>query len=236
MFHRFVRYLATYLLLAVAATFSFSDVAAQTSQPTGLVLEEIVVTATKRERSLQDIPVAVSSYSDTQLKYAGVQDIRELMAIAPSLFLSSSQSEAAGSVARIRGIGSTGDNAGLESAVGVFIDGVYRNRNNVGLTELGEVERIEVLRGPQGTLFGRNTSAGLINIITKGPDYEPSAYAEVGYGDHDNIRVAGGVSGGLVENLLAARVDAVFGERDGFLEDIVSGQDYNDRDRVLVRG
>ena len=75
MFHRFVRYLATYLLLAVAATFSFGDVAAQTSQPTGLVLEEIVVTATKRERSLQDIPVAVSAYSDTQLKYAGVQDI-----------------------------------------------------------------------------------------------------------------------------------------------------------------
>ena len=138
-------------------------------------------------------------------------------------------------MARIRGIGTTGDNAGLESAVGVFIDGVYRNRNNVGLTELGEVERIEVLRGPQGTLFGRNTSAGLINIITKGPDYEPSAYAEVGYGDHDTIRVAGGVSGGLVENLLAARVDAVFVERDGFLEDIVSGQNYNDRDRVLVR-
>ncbi len=236
MFHKFVRYLTICLFFPVAVTLPFDEVSAQTSQPAGLVLDEIVVTAMQRELSLQDVPIAVSAYSDTQLKYAGVQDIRELMAIAPSLFLSSSGSEAAGSVARIRGIGTTGDNAGLESAVGVFIDGVYRNRNNVGLTELGEVERIEVLRGPQGTLFGRNTSAGLINVITKGPDYEPSGYAEVGYGNYGNIRAAAGISGGLVEDFLAARVDVVFSERDGFLENVVSGQDYNNRDRVLVRG
>ena len=220
----------------MAVTLSFDEVAAQTEQSAGLFLEEIVVTATKRERALRDIPVAVSAYSDTQLKYAGIHDIRELTAIAPSLFLSNSQSEAAGSVARIRGIGTTGDNAGLESSVGVFIDGVYRNRNNVGLAELGEIERIEVLRGPQGTLFGRNTSAGLINIITKGPDYKPSGYARVSYGNHDNIRVEGGVNSGLVKNLLAGRVDAVFSKRDGFVDDIDTGRDYNDRDRVLIRG
>ena len=237
MFHDYARRVAACLFLIATFALSFWEAVAQTGQPIDLVLEleEIVVTATKRERSLQDVPIAASAYSETQLKRAGVRDIRELMGIAPSLFLSSSQSESAGATARIRGIGTTGDNTGLESAVGVFVDGVYRNRTNIGLTELGEIERIEVLRGPQGTLFGRNTSAGLINVITKGPDYEPTGYAEIGYGDYSDIRVAGGVGGGF-KNLLAARIDAVFSERNGFLKDIVSGRDYNTRDRVLVRG
>ena len=199
-------------------------------------MEEFVVTSTKRERLSQEVPIAVTPYSETQIEFAGVQDIRELMAISPSLFLSSSGSESSGAVARIRGVGTTGDNPGLESAVGIFVDGVYRNRNNVGLTELGEVERIEVLRGPQGTLFGRNTSAGLINVITKAPEYQGNGYAEVGYGDYSNIRVTGGATGSLIKDVLAARIDAVFSERDGFLEDIELERDYNDRHRVLFRG
>ena len=99
----------------------------------------------------------------------GATDIRQLNQLAPSLLVSSTGSEANGS-ARIRGIGTVGDNPGLESSVAVFIDGVYRSRIGIGLNELGEIERIEVLRGPQGTLFGRNASAGLIHIITKKPD------------------------------------------------------------------
>jgi len=228
--------------VAVSGIFPFmqGEAAAQTGTQTLNIelplLEEIIVTATKRSRSIQDVPIAVSALSDVQLKNAGVRDIRELMSVAPSLFLSSSQSESAGAVARIRGVGTTGDNAGLESAVGVFIDGVYRNRNNVGLSELGEIERIEVLRGPQGTLFGRNTSAGLINIVTKAPGYDPSGYAEVGYGKFDEMRVAGGVSGGLDADSMAVRLDAVYTQRNGFLEDAVTGEDYNTRDRGLVRG
>ncbi|RMF07862.1 MAG: TonB-dependent receptor [Alphaproteobacteria bacterium] len=200
------------------------------------VLEEIVTTATQRQQTVQDVPIAVSAFGADELQRAGVTDLRDLTNIAPSLFLTSSQSEVAGAVARIRGIGTTGDNSGLESAVAVFIDGVYRNRTNNALTELGAVERIEVLRGPQGTLFGRNASAGLISITTKQPTYEFEGYGEISYGNYDAVRIGAGLSGPLVENKLAARIDGVYFERDGFIEDKVTGEDYNDRDRFLIRG
>ena len=222
------------------ATLPFSQVVALEEEGEELMpfvdLEEFVVTATKRERIAQELPIALTPYSEAQLEYSGVTDIRDLMAVSSSLFLTTSQAESTGATARIRGIGTTGDNPGFESAVGVFIDGVYRSRNNVALTELGEVERIEVLRGPQGTLFGRNTLMGLINVITKGPSFEPSGYGKFGYGNYNNLRLEAGIGGGLIDDILAGRIDAVFTKRDGFLEDIASGEDYNNRDRMLTRG
>jgi iron complex outermembrane recepter protein len=197
---------------------------------------QIIITATKRATPLQDVPIAVSAVTGEQLKAAGVTDVRALQGLSPSLVLTASASEAAGTVARIRGVGTTGDNPGLESAVAIFIDGVYRNRNNVGLTELGEVERIELLRGPQGTLFGRNASAGLINVITKGPQDEFGGYGEATYGNFKNIRLAAGITGPLVADKVAVRLDGVFSKRDGFIKDVVTGQDYNDRNRWLLRG
>ncbi len=197
---------------------------------------QIIITATKRATPLQDVPIAVSAVTGEQLKAAGVTDVRALQGISPSLVLTSSASEAAGTVARIRGIGTTGDNPGLESAVAIFIDGVYRNRNNVGLTELGEVERIELLRGPQGTLFGRNASAGLINVITKGPQDEFGGYGEATYGNYSQIRLAAGITGPLIADKLAVRLDGVFSKRDGFIDDVTTGRDFNDRNRWLLRG
>ena len=195
---------------------------------------DIIVTATRRSESLQNVAIAVSAVGSEQLKASGITDLRELQVLTPTLFLSSSASEVAGTVARIRGVGTTGDNPGLESSVAIFIDGVYRSRNNVGLTELGEVERIEVLRGPQGTLFGRNASAGLINVITKGPQYDLGGYAEASYGNYDYLRMAGGVTGGISDRA-ALRLDAVYQQRDGFFDDL-NGEDYNNRDRWLLRG
>ena len=120
------------------------------------------------------MPLAVTAVGGDQLQNSGANDIRQLNQLAPSLLVSSTGTEANGS-ARIRGIGTVGDNPGLESSVAVFIDGVYRSRSGIGLNELGEVERIEVLRGPQGTLFGRNASAGLIHIITQAAEFDISA-------------------------------------------------------------
>ncbi len=195
----------------------------------------IVVVAQGREQRLIDVPIAVNAVSAESLQNSGANDIRQLNQLAPSLLVSSTGSEANGS-ARIRGIGTVGDNPGLESSVAVFIDGVYRSRTGVGLNELGEIERVEVLRGPQGTLFGRNASAGLINIISRAPDYTPEFNAEATYGNYDHIRVAAGATGPIGNSGLAYRIDGVYVNRDGFYQDTLSGQDVNDRDRYFVRG
>ncbi|MEQ1510939.1 MAG: TonB-dependent receptor plug domain-containing protein, partial [Sphingopyxis sp.] len=144
---------------------------------------EIVVVAQGRSQLLSDVPVAVSAVTAETLQNSGANDIRQLNQVAPSLLVSSTGSEANGS-ARIRGIGTVGDNPGLESSVAVFIDGVYRSRSGIGLNELGEIERVEVLRGPQGTLGGRNASAGMISVISKKPEFDFGANFEATYGNY----------------------------------------------------
>ena len=201
---------------------------------------EIIITATRRASPLSDVPIAVSAVTAQSLQNSGATDIRQLNQLAPSLLVSSTGNEANGS-ARIRGIGTVGDNPGLESSVAVFIDGVYRSRTGSGLNELGEIERIEVLRGPQGTLFGRNASAGLINIVSKKPNLrESEGYAEATYGNYDFIRLMGGVSGPIGGETLGYRLDGVYVQRDGFLKNVTQGggseKRVNDRDRFFVRG
>ncbi|WP_033926856.1 TonB-dependent receptor [Sphingomonas sp. 35-24ZXX] len=194
----------------------------------------IVVVAQGREQLLSDVPVAVSAVNAETLENTGANDIRQLNQVVPSLLVSSTGNEANGS-ARIRGIGTVGDNPGLESSVAVFIDGVYRSRSGIGLNELGEIDRVEVLRGPQGTLFGRNASAGLISVYSKKPEFEFGGFGEATYGNYDNIRVAGGITGPISETL-AARMDGVYEKRDGFLRDVTNNVDLGNRDRYFVKG
>jgi iron complex outermembrane recepter protein len=196
---------------------------------------DIIVTATRRSEALSDIPLAVSAVTAQSLANSGASDIRALNQLSPSLLVSSTSSEAAAGGARIRGIGTVGDNPGLESSVATFVDGVYRSRAGVGLTELGAIDRIEVLRGPQGTLFGRNASAGLISVITAKPSFNFGATGEATYGNYDAIRVGGGITGPIGETV-AARLDGIYFKRNGFLKDVVSGRSINNRDRWLVRG
>ena len=196
----------------------------------------IIVTATRRSEALSDVPIAVSAVTGETLAKTGATDVRALGQVAPSLLVSGATSEV-NFTARIRGIGTVGENAGLESSVGLFIDGVYRSRTGVGLSELGEIERVEVLRGPQGTLFGRNSTAGLINIVTKGPELgEFSGKGAISYGNYDYWRVDGSINAPLGDSA-ALRLDAVWQKRDGFIENATAGAaDINDRDRYLVRG
>lgn len=196
---------------------------------------DIVITAQGRAQVLADVPVAVSAVSADTLKDTGANDIRQLNQVAPSLLVSSTGSEANGS-ARIRGIGTVGDNPGLESSVAVFIDGVYRSRSGIGLNELGEIDRVEVLRGPQGTLGGRNSSAGMISIFSKAPTFNGfGGSGEITYGNYDYWRVQGALNVPLASNL-AARVDAVWTQRDGFYSDPANNTDVNNRNRYFVRG
>lgn len=194
----------------------------------------IIVTAQGRAQLLSDVPVAISAVSAETLQNSGANDIRQLNQVAPSLFVSSTGSEANGS-ARIRGIGTVGDNPGLESSVPVFIDGVYRSRSGIGLNELGEIDRVEVQRGPQGTLGGRNSSAGLISVYSKKPSFEFGANGEITYGNYDYWRLGGSVTGPISDKL-AARIDGVWVKRDGFLRDTTNNTDVNNRDRYFLRG
>lgn len=229
--------LRTSLLVSAAAMMVplGATMAQETAQAEREAPAEIIVTATRRAQALSDVPIAVSAVGMEQLRQSGGTDIRALNQLAPSLLVSSATNESNG-VARIRGIGTVGENPGLESSVAVFIDGVYRSRTGVGLTDLGELDQIEVLRGPQGTLFGRNASAGLINITTAKPKFEPGGIAEVTYGNFDNFRFQGGITGPVIGDKVAFRLDGLYNTRDGFLTDVVSGRDLANRDRFLVRG
>ena len=223
--------LSTACLALAVPSLAFAQEAPQAEDTSD---EEIVVTAQGRSQLLSDVPVAISAVNAETLQNSGANDIRQLNQVAPSLLVSSTGSEANGS-ARIRGIGTVGDNPGLESSVPVFIDGVYRSRSGIGLNELGEIDRVEVQRGPQGTLGGRNSSAGLISIYSKKPSFTFGGSGELTYGNYDFMRAATSFTGPLSEKM-AFRVDGVYVKRAGFYRDDQNGRDVNNRDRYFLRG
>ena len=201
----------------------------------------IIVTATRRAQDVQDIPLAVTAIAPQQLEAQRVVNIQQISALAPSFTASQAQLASGSVVLRVRGIGTTSNNIGFESAVGIFVDGAYQSRPGVALSEFVDVERVEVLRGPQGTLFGRNTSAGALNITNVRPDVtEFGGFVNAEYGNFNEISLQGAVNVPLVQDTLALRVTGAYRERDGFL-DVVNRTgakigETNDADQWLVRG
>lgn len=197
-------------------------------------LDEVVVTATRREASIGRVPIAIAEISGQDLENNIIRDTQSLVMQAPSLSIQFSGSEANATI-RIRGIGTGGSNAGFESSVGVFVDGVYLPRPGLALTDLVDIDRIEVLRGPQGTLFGKNTTVGAIHLLTKAPGYNAEADIRVSGGSF-NSRVATAVLGGpLIDNVLSVRLSGQYNERDGYVLNQFNNEYYNDRHRYLVR-
>ena len=213
---RRMQHLRTTVSAAVVGAAAFGLAGAAAAQNTPQTVDDIIVTAQLREQSLQEVPVVVTSLSQEVLQDAGVRDIKDLQILTPGMTVTSTQSEAS-TTARIRGVGTVGDNPGLESSVGVVIDGVYRSRNGVGFGDLGELSRIEVLKGPQGTLFGKNTSAGVINIITAQPSFTPGAQLEATAGNYGAWGVSGSVTGPITDTV-AGRLYAATRKRDGFYD------------------
>lgn len=203
--------------------------AAQAQTSDVQTVDSIIVTAQKREQNLQDVPVVVTAVGAKLLQDTGVRDIKDLTILTPGLTVTSTSSEAS-TTARVRGVGTVGDNPGLESSVGVVIDGVYRPRNGVGFGDLGEMERIEVLKGPQGTLFGKNTSAGVINVMTKEPEFGFGANAELTFGNYSAKGAAASVTGPLYEDKLAGRLYFAARKRDGY-NDVITGGGPSKRDQ-----
>src|SRR5450631_716784 len=226
------------LVLAISGGIAAGSSWAQTttSQP---ALTEIIVTAQKRQQNIQDVPISVIALSAQELKDGGVSDIKNLQSLTPGLTVTSTTSENV-TTARIRGIGTVGDNPGLESSVGIVIDGVYRPRNGVGFGNLGEIEQVEVLEGPQGELFGKNNDAGVINIVTKRPSTTFGVTAEATGGNYSDREFNAAVTGPLGD-IAAARFYAGYQKRDGFL-DVNTGLGPNsdnktdDRNMYTMRG
>ena len=229
---------AVSLVLAMSGAFAGAHALAADAS-TAPVLEEIIVTAEKRSQNLQDVPISVVAISAQQIKDAGITDIRNLAILTPGLTVTSEGNEAI-TTARIRGIGTVGDNPGLESSVGVNIDGVYRPRNGVAFGDLGEIEQIEVLYGPQGELFGKNNDAGVINVTTKRPSSTFGAMAEVTGGNFTDQEYRASITGPL-SDIMSGRLYAGFQQNKGFLQ-VVNGvgpstqNNTNDRHAYNVRG
>ena len=194
----------------------------------------IVVTATKREQTLQETPVAVSVTSAETIEQAQIRDVTDLATVVPSLQVSQNQSSFATSYS-VRGFGTDGNNIGLEPSVAMFVDGVYRSRAVSQISDLPDIQRVEVLRGPQSTLFGKNASAGVISIVTKEPQFDFGGMVEASYGNYDAMVVKGFVTGPISDSV-AFSAGGGINKRDGFLTNGVNGDDINDRDRWFTRG
>ena len=216
---------------AVALTLITGSAVAQEGEG----LEEIVVTATKRAQTLQDVPVAVSVTPVETLERAQIRTISDLQSIIPSLRVSTRQTSTQTNFI-IRGFGNGANNPGIESSVGVFIDGVYRSRSAGAIGDFVDVERVEVLRGPQSTLFGQNASAGVISVVTQKPSLdEVSGMVELTLGNY-NGRIAKGKITGPVADNVGVSLSGSVNERDGYFKNLTDGSLLNDRDRWDVRG
>jgi len=194
----------------------------------------IVVTASKREATLQETPIAVSVTTAETIENSQVRDLLDIQTLVPSLRVNQLQSSANTNFI-IRGFGNGANNAGIEPSVGVFIDGVYRSRSAAQIGDLPNLQRVEVLRGPQSTLFGKNASAGIISIVTQAPQFEFGGSAELSYGNFNAIVARADVTGPLSDTV-AFSLAGNLNKRDGYVEDIVQNVDNNERNRWGVRG
>ncbi|WP_291075417.1 TonB-dependent receptor [Hyphomonas sp.] len=197
-------------------------------------LQTVTITATKREQTLQDVPVAVSVVDEAVIEKAEIVDLGDLQSIVPSLRVSQQQSSANTNFI-IRGFGNGANNAGIEPSVGVFVDGVYRSRSNSQISDLPNLQRVEVLRGPQSTLFGKNASAGVISIVTQKPQFEWGGNVEGTVSNYNGYRLGGYVTGPISDKL-AFSLGGNFNKRDGYVEDLGDGPDTNERNRWGLRG
>jgi len=202
--------------------------------PTSRDTNTIIVTATKREQTLQDVPVAVSVVQAQTLDEAQINDVFDLQSVVPSLQVAQ-RNVSAGTSFTIRGFGNGQNNPGIEPSVGVYVDGVFRSRTAGVIADFSEIERIEVLRGPQSTLFGRNSSAGVVSIVTKKPQFDFQGSVEGTYGNYDQVIGRAYLTGPVATNV-AASIEGGFNRRDGYAVNIATGTDLNERDRWNVRG
>ncbi|MBN8849872.1 MULTISPECIES: TonB-dependent receptor [unclassified Sphingomonas] len=229
------------ILGAAAVPFHAQEALAQDAQAAQPVLPDIVVTAQKREQSLQNVPIAVSALSGADLRNSGVVGMQAVAALVPSLAVVQTDSMIAQSY-RLRGIGSDANIPTFEPDVGLFIDGVYMPRSGLGVDDLVDVARLEVLKGPQSTLYGKNVTAGVVNIVTEGPSHSFEGHVDASlstlHGGSDALvgRLAGSISGPL-SDAARFRISGVWYDQGATTRNLIaSAGNTNDMKRYVVRG
>lgn len=183
-------------------------------------LEEILVTAERRETDLQETPLAVTTFNQQALDDLNIQDLSDFQSFVPSLIFSQDNSEFK---VLIRGVGSDDVGTNSQPGVALHLDGMFIGRASGFNAATYDIDRIEVLRGPQGTLYGRNSTGGAINVISQAPDYELSSLGDVRFGSYDEVRFRGALNVPLIEDKLAARITAVSEDRDGYEKNLYPG-------------
>ncbi len=222
--------------VALAALVPATPVFAQAADTMVVEEDEIIVSARRRDERLIDVPVAVSAYSQADLERLQAIDLAGIQGTAPNLNIVQGRGSATSANIFIRGIGQPDALQTFDPAVGVYVDGVYLSRIQGALLSLGDVERIEVLRGPQGTLYGKNTIGGAVSIISRKPDLGVlKGQASALYGSYNQVLLNGYISAPLVADKLALSVAAQWDKRDGIVTDPRTGRKYNDRDSLTGR-
>ena len=204
------------------------------AQDESLQIEEIIVTAQKREQSLQDVGIAVTAFSGDQIRELGFVNTTDVTAMTPGLNYTVPNAESSQINFFLRGVGLNDFADANENPVAVYVDDVYRPAMGGLSFQLFDVERIEVLRGPQGSLFGRNTTGGLVHYITRRPGEETEGYADLTLGDFSQVKAEAAIGGSLGENS-AGRLSVAMHKHDGYTENRV-GPDYNETDATALRG
>lgn len=221
--------LATGVLAIVAAT---DPAHAQAPRPSG-VLEEIIVTAQKREQSLQDVGIAVTAFTGEQIEQLGFTNTTDIVAMTPGLHYTVPNAESSQINFFLRGVGLNDFADANENPVAVYVDDVYRPAMGGLSFQLFDVERVEVLRGPQGTLFGRNTTGGLVHFVSRRPTEEPDGYVNATVGDFSQVKLEGAL-GGAISDSVAGRLSLAMNKHDGWTENR-AGPDYNETDAKAAR-
>lgn len=222
------------IMMAMAGT-AHAQTAEPAAQEHEMAGNEIVVTAQHREELLQEVPIAITAFDADTLQNMRVTNALDLNNVAPGLRISSGDA-AANPKIFIRGVGLSDFNPSSSGAVSIYVDGVLYGSPLSQLSGFFDVGRVEVLRGPQGTLYGRNTTGGAINVITNRPTQEWEASASIDYGSYDTLRLNAAVGGPIIQDVLAFRVAGQRVRDDGYTENRVTGNSLNNSDRWALRG
>jgi len=219
--------------ICVGLGIGLPDSAAAQSEAEGV--EEITVTARRREESLQDVPVAISTVTGDKLASIGATDLTAIQAFSPNLVIFNGRNQTTTLTAFVRGVGQADPLWGVDPGVGLYLDDVYIARPQGALLDVFDVERVEVLRGPQGTLYGKNTIGGAIKYVSKALTDEATGNFSLTLGSFQTAEVRGSLGGALVENKLRARVSAAYLANDGFGRNIFLGTQNSLRETTAVR-